>query len=125
MEINRFSDWKCSNIEDGKAKKYNWVLQNLGLKTHLGAFSYISTLRGGKIEDKIQIRSYSSIYFISKSDNSAGHVVLKQNCKIESRTSILRRLSIIRNSKIAENSKVINDKPSNVIGFDIPLKIFR
>jgi acetyltransferase-like isoleucine patch superfamily enzyme len=114
MEINRSSDWKFPDIEDGKAMKYNWVVQNLGFKTDIGAFSYISTKRGVTIENKVQIRFHSSLYSTSKIDNLAGEVVLKQNCKIGSHTSILSRIVIGRNSKIGANSSVKKDIPSNL-----------
>ncbi len=38
MEVDRFTNWKYPDIEDGKLTKYNWIVQNLdGLS--LGEFN--------------------------------------------------------------------------------------
>ena len=130
MEIDRFTDWKYPDIEDGKPTKYNWVVQNLdglklGFKTDIGAFSYINAKKGVTIEDEVQIGSHCSIYSISTIDNAAGEVVLKENCKIGSHTTILPGVTIGRNSIIGANSLVNKDIPSNVIAFGVPAKIVR
>ena len=130
MEIDRFTDWKYPDIEDGKPTKYNWVVQNLdglklGFKTDIGAFSYINAKKGVTIEDEVQIGSHCSIYSISTIDNAAGEVILKENCKIGSHTTILPGVTIGRNSIIGANSLVNNDIPSNVIAFGVPAKIVR
>ena len=130
MKINRFPDWKYPDIEDGKPTKYNWVVQNLdglklGFKTDIGAFSYINAKRGVTIEDEVQIGSHCSIYSISTIDNSSGKVILKENCKIGSHTTILPGVTIGRNSIIGANSLVNKDIPSNVIAFGVPAKIVR
>jgi acetyltransferase-like isoleucine patch superfamily enzyme len=130
LEIDRFTDWKYPDIEDGKPTKYNWVVQNLdglklGFKTDIGAFSYINAKKGVTIEDEVQIGSHCSIYSISTIDNAAGEVILKENCKIGSHTTILPGVTIGRNSIIGANSLVNNDIPSNVIAFGVPAKIVR
>ena len=130
MKINRFPDWKYPDIVDGKPTKYNWVVQNLdglklGFKTDIGAFSYINAKRGVTIEDEVQIGSHCSIYSVSTIDNSAGKVILKENCKIGSHTTILPGVTIGRNSIIGANSLVNKDIPSNVIAFGVPAKIVR
>ena len=127
---DRFSNWKYPDIEDGKPTKYNWVVQNLdgldlGFKTDIGAFSYINAKKGVTIENKVQIGSHCSIYSISTIDNTAGKVVLKENCKIGSHTTILPGVTIGRNSIIGANSLVNKDIPSNVIAFGVPAKIVR
>ena len=130
MEIDRFIDWKYPDIEDGKSTKYNWVVQNLdgfklGFKTDIGAFSYINDKKGVTIEDEVQIGSHCSIYSISTIDNTAGEVVLKENCKIGSHTTILPGVTIGRNSIIGANSLVNKDIPNNVIAFGVPAKVVR
>jgi len=130
VEIDRFIDWKYPDIEDGKPTKYNWVVQNLeglklGFKTDIGAFSYINAKKGVTIEDKVQIGSHCSIYSISSIDNTAGKVVLKENCKIGSHTTILPGVTIGRNSIIGANSLVNKDIPNDVIAFGVPAKIVR
>jgi len=130
LEINRFTDWKYPDIENGKAPKYNWGIQNsgglkFGFKTDFDAFSYINTISGGNFKDIVQTRFNDSIYSISKTDNLAGEFVFKQNCKIESRTSIFPTTAIVRNSKIIANSLVNIDIYRNLIAFGIPVKIAR
>ena len=130
MEIDRFIDWKYPDIEDGKSTKYNWVVQNLdgfklGFKTDIGAFSYINAKKGVTIEDEVQIGSHCSIYSISTIDNTAGEVVLKENCKIGSHTTILPGVTIGTNSIIGAHSLVNRDIPNDVIAFGVPAKIVR
>ena len=72
----RFSNWSYPEIVDGKATKYNWLVQNLdglelGKETDIGAFSYINALNGVIIEDKVEIGSHCSIYSISTIDNTS------------------------------------------------------
>ena len=130
MEIDRFIDWKYPVIEDGKPTKYNWVVQNLdgfklGFKTDIGAFSYINAKRGVTIEDEVQIGSHCSIYSISTIDDKAGEVVLKENCKIGSHSTILPGVTIGINSIIGAHSLVNKDIPNDVIAFGVPAKIIR
>ena len=127
---NRFSNWKYPEIENGKPTKYNWIVQNLdglklGFKTDIGAFSYINAKKGVIIENEVQIGSHCSIYSISTIDDTAGKVVLKENCKIGSHPTILPGVTIGRNSIIGANSLVNKDIPSNVIAFGVPAKIVR
>ena len=130
VEIDRFFDWKYPVIEDGKPTKYNWVVQNLdgfklGFKTDIGAFSYINAKKGVTIEDEVQIGSHCSIYSISTIDDTAGEVVLKENCKIGSHSTILPGVTIGINSIIGAHSLVNRDIPNNVIAFGVPAKIIR
>ena len=130
MEIDRFTNWKYPDIEDGKPTKYNWVVQNLdglklGFRTDIGAFSYINAKKGVTIEDEVQIGSHCSIYSISTIDNSAGEVVLKENCKIGSHSTILPGVTIGINSIIGAHSLVNRDIPNDVIAFGVPAKIIR
>ena len=130
MEIDRFIDWKYPVIEDGEPTKYNWVVQNLdgfklGFKTDIGAFSYINAKRGVTIEDEVQIGSHCSIYSISTIDDKAGEVVLKENCKIGSHSTILPGVTIGINSIIGAHSLVNKDIPNDVIAFGVPAKIIR
>jgi len=128
--VNRFSNWEYPDIEDGKLTKYNWIVQNiegfdLGFETDIGAFSYINALNGVKIEDNVQIGSHCSIYSISTIDESHGRIVLKQNCRIGSHSTILPGVSIGKNSIIGAHSLVNKDIPDNVIAFGVPVKVVR
>ena len=127
---NRFSNWKYPEIEDGKPTKYNWVAQNiegfdLGFETDIGAFSYINALHGVEIKDNVQIGSHCSIYSVSTIDDSHGKVVLKQNCRIGSHSTILPGISVGENSIIGAHSLVNKDIPDNVVAFGVPAKVVR
>lgn len=127
---NRFANWKCPEIEDGKLTKYNWIVQHIdgfkmGFATDIGAFSYINAKYGVEIEDEVQIGSHCSIYSVSTIDNKQGKVTLKKNCKIGSHSTILPNVTIGKNSIIGANSLVISDIPDNVIAFGVPAKIIK
>jgi acetyltransferase-like isoleucine patch superfamily enzyme len=127
---DRFNDWNYPDIEDGKPTKYNWIVQNidgfkLGFKTDIGAFSYINAKKGVIIEDGVQIGSHCSIYSVSTIDNTAGKVILKENCKIGSHTTILPGVTVGRNSIVGANSLVTKDIPENVVAYGTPIKIIR
>lgn len=127
---DRFIDWNYPKIEEGKPTKYNWVVQNLdglelGFKTDIGAFSYINAKFGVIIQDYAQIGSHSSIYSVSTIDNTYGKVVLKENCKIGSHSTILPGVSIGENSIIGAHSLVNTDIPDNVVAFGVPAKVVR
>ena len=130
MEVDRFTNWKYPDIQDGRPTKYNWVVQNLdgldlGLQTDIGAFSYINALYVVVIKDNVQIGSHCSIYSVSTIDNSSGKVVLKYNCRIGSHSTILPGVSIGKNSIIGAHSLVNKDIPDNVIAFGVPAKVVR
>jgi len=127
---NRFSNWKYPKIEDGKLTKYNWVVQNidgfdLGFETDIGAFSYINALHGVEIKDNVQIGSHCSIYSVSTIDDSYGRVVLRQNCRIGSHSTILPGVVIGKNSIIGAHSLVNKDIPDNVVAFGVPARVIR
>jgi len=126
----RFLNWKYPEIKEGKPTKYNWVVQNiegltLGFKTDIGAFSYINALNGVVIEDLVQIGSHCSIYSVSTIDESNGKVVLKNNCRIGSHSTILPGVTVGKNSIIGAHSLVNQNIPDNVIAYGIPAKIIR
>ena len=130
MINKRFTNWKYPEIEEGKPTIYNWVVQNLdglnlGFNTDIGAYSYINAKYGVVIEDEVQIGSHCSIYSESTIDNSSGKVVLKNNCRIGSHSTILPGVSIGKNSIIGAHSFVNNDIPDNVVAFGVPAKVIR
>jgi len=127
---DRFSNWKYPEIEDGRLTKYNWIVQNiegfdLGFETDIGAFSYINALHGVEIKDNVQIGSHCSIYSVSTINDSYGKVVLEQNCRIGSHSTILPGVSVGENSIIGAHSLVNKDIPSNVVAFGVPAKVVR
>jgi len=127
---DRFDSWVYPDIKDGELTKYNWLVQNLdglelGYKTDIGAFSYINAAKGVIIEDGVQIGSHCSIYSISTIDNLSGKVLLKNNCKIGSHSTILPGVSVGRNSIVGAHSLVNKDIPDNVVAFGVPIKVVR
>ena len=130
MKGERFTNWKYPKIEDGKPTKYNWIVQNLdglnlGFNTDIGTFTYINAKYEVVIEDEVQIGSHCSIYSVSTIDNSFGKVILKNNCRIGSHSTILPGVSIGKNSIIGAHSLVNKDIPDNVVAFGVPAKIIR
>ena len=96
---DRFKNWCCPKIEDGKPTKYNWIVQHvdnfqLGYKTDIGAFTYINAKYGVTIEDNVQVGSHCSIYSVSTIDDKDGLVTLKENCRIGSHTTIMPGITI-------------------------------
>ena len=127
---DRFSNWKYPEIEEGEPTKYNWIVQNLdgldlGFGTDIGAFSYINALHGVEIKDNTQIGSHCSIYSVSTIDDSYGKVVLKQNCRIGSHSTVLPGVTIGKNSIVGAHSLVNKDIPDNVVAFGVPAKVVR
>jgi len=125
---NRFINWKYPLIEEGKPTKYNWVVQNLdgldlGLNTDIGSFSYINAKYKVIIEDEVQIGSHCSIYSVSTIDNTRGMVVLRNNCKIGSHSTILPGVSIGKNSIIGAHSLVNKSIPDDSVAFGVPAKV--
>ncbi len=127
---DRFSNWKFPEIEDGKPTKYNWVVQNLegfdlGVKTDIGAFSYINALHDVVIENNVQNGSHCAIYSVSTIDNSVGKVLLRNNCRIGSHSTVLPGVTIGKNSIVGAHSLVNKDIPDNVVAFGVPAKVVR
>ena len=127
---DRFIDWEYPEIEEGVPTKYNWVVQNidglkLGFKTDIGAFTYINAKYGVKISDNVQIGSHCSIYSVSTIDSTSGKVVLKNNCKLGSHSTVLPGVTIGENSIIGAHSLVNSNIPPNVIAFGVPAKVIK
>ena len=71
------------------------------------------------------MRSHCSIYSASTIDDSSGKVLLKQNCKIGSHSTVLPGLTIGKNSIIGAHSLVNSDIPDNVVAFGVPAKMIK
>ena len=126
----RFKNWQYPEIEEGKLTKYNWIVQNkenlkLGIKTDIGAFTYINAKYGVDIEDYVEIGSHCSIYSISTIDNKKGRVVLKKNCRIGSHSVVMPGVTVGENSIVGAFSFVNEDIPDNVIAFGVPARIIK
>jgi acetyltransferase-like isoleucine patch superfamily enzyme len=126
----RLDEWIKPEIEDGKLTKYNWLVQHsnnlkLGDRTDIGAFTYINAKYGVTIEDNVQIGSHCSIYSQSTIDNKRGTVILKQNCKIGSHSTIMPNIIIGENSIIGAHSFVNTSIPDNTLAYGVPVKCIR
>ena len=123
----RFEEWKHPEIEEGKPTKYNWIVQNvenfkLGHMTDIGAFTYINAKFGVEIGENVQIGSHCSIYSVSTIDGKEGPVLLKENCRIGTHSTIMPGVTIGRNSVVGAYSFVTEDVPDNSIACGIPAK---
>ena len=130
MIEERFSEWIPPNIEHGKLTKYNWLVQNpdglkLGIRTDIGAFTYINAKYGVVIEDEVQIGSHCSIYSVSTIDNKNAPVVLKRNCRIGTHSVVMPGVTIGENAVIGAMSFVNKDIPANCLAFGVPAKVIR
>ena len=127
---DRFIDWEYPEIEEGVPTKYNWVVQNigglkLGYKSDIGAFTYINAKNGVFIGAEVQIGSHCSIYSVSTIDNKSGKVILKNNSKIGSHSTILPGVIIGENSIIGAHSLVTKSIPDNVVAVGVPAKVIK
>lgn len=124
---DRFVKWKKPNIKEGKLTAWNWLVQNkkglkLGIKTDIGAFTYINAKYGVELEDEVQIGSHCSIYSVSTIDEKNGKVMLKKGCKIGSHSVVMPGVTIGENAVIGAFSFVNKDVPANTMAYGVPVK---
>lgn len=124
----RFQKWTQPEIGESRPTQYNWVVQHvnnfkLGLHTDIGAFSYINAEFGVVIENNVQIGSHCAIYSISTIDDKSGPVLLKENCRIGSHSTIMPGVTIGKNAVIGAHSFVNMDIPDDALAFGVPAMI--
>lgn len=122
------TNWKKPVIKHGKLTKYNYLVhypENLELGTNfdIGAFTFINAHYGVVILDNVQIGSHCSIYSHSTIDSKKGKVILKQNCKIGTHSTIMPGVTIGENSIVASYSFVTKNIPKNQFWSGIPAKL--
>ena len=120
-------NWKKPEIIHGKMTKYNYIVQypenlKLGKNFDIGSFTYINSQYGVEIENNVQIGSHCSWYSNSTIDEKSGPIVLKQNCKIGSHSTLMPDVTIGENSIIGGHSFVNTNIPSNEIWVGVPAK---
>ena len=120
-------EWKKPEIIHGKLTKYNYIVQypeNLktGKNFDIGEFTYINSKFSVEIQDSVQIGSHCSIYSNSTIDNKHGPVVLKNNCKIGTHSTIMPNVTVGTNSIVGAYSFVNRDIPDNEFWFGVPAK---
>lgn len=122
------TNWKKPVIKHGKLTKYNYLVhypENLELGTNfdIGAFTFINAHYSVVILDNVQIGSHCSIYSHSTIDSKKGKVILKQNCKIGTHSTIMPGVTIGENSIVASYSFVTKNIPKNQFWSGIPAKL--
>jgi len=120
-------NWKKPIIKHGKMTKYNYIVQypkklKLGKEFDIGTFCYINSKYGVEIGNNVQIGSHCSIYSHSTIDNKTGSIILKDNCKIGTHSTIMPNVVIGENSIIAAYSFVTKNIPKNQIWSGIPAR---
>ena len=131
MSEERFNNWKYPIIEDRKLhEKYHFLIHHkdnleLGTNTDIGAFTYINAKYGVKIEKNVQIGSHCSIYTISTIDKKKGKIVIKENAKICTHSTIMPGVTIGKNSVVGAHSFVNEDVPDDTLAYGVPAKIIR
>ena len=98
----KFQKWKKPKVKHGELTQWNWMVQHpknltLGKNTDIGAFCYINALNGVIIERNVQIGSHCAIYSISTIDDKDGKVVLKENCRLGSHSTVMPGITIGKN----------------------------
>jgi acetyltransferase-like isoleucine patch superfamily enzyme len=123
-------NWKKPVIEHGKMTKYNYIVQYpenliLGNFFDIGEFTYINSKFGVNISNNVQIGSHCSIYSNSTIDSKQGRVILQENCKIGSHSTIMPCITIGKNSIVAAYSFVNRNVPQNEMWGGIPIKFIK
>jgi len=122
--------WRKPIIKHNVFTKYNYIVHypenlNLGRNFDIGSFSYINSRFGVEIQDDVQIGSHCSINSLSKIFSKKGKVILKNNCKIGTHSTIMPNVTIGKNSVIAAYSFVTKDVPDNEIWGGNPIKFYK
>lgn len=130
MAEDRFSEWKPPQIEDGVLTKWNWVVQGLeglklGVRTDIGAFTYINARFGVDIGDEVQIGSHCSIYSQSTIDGKTGEVKLGKKACLGAHCVVMPGVTIGENSIVGAFSFVNKDIPANVVALGQPAKVVK
>ena len=123
-------NWKKPIIKHGQMTKHNFIVQypenlKLGKFVDIGEFTYINCNYGVEIQDDVQIGSHCSIYSHSTIDEKHGSVVLNQNCKIGTHSTVMPNITIGENSIVAAYSFVTKNVPKNQIWGGIPAKLLK
>jgi len=128
--LDRFDDWEAPEIEHGKLTRWNWMVQHpenlkLGVKTDIGAFTYINARYGVTLGDHVQIGSHCSIYSESTIDNKRGPVKIGRNARIGSHSLIMPGVEIGENSVIGAFSFVNRNIPADTLAYGVPVRIIK
>jgi acetyltransferase-like isoleucine patch superfamily enzyme len=97
----------------------------LGKKTDIGAFTYIQAQEGVEIGDNVQIGSHCAIYSVSTIDDKKGKVVLNNNSKVGSHSTIMPGVEIGENTVIGAHSFVNRSIDKNCVAYGNPVRIIK
>ena len=131
MIQERFKNWKKPVIENRKLHpKYYFLVHHkdnliLGKNIDIGAFTYINAEYGVEIGDNVQIGSHCSIYSTSTIDNKKGKILIKENAKLSTHSTVMPGVTIGKNSLIGAHSFVNMDIPDDSIAYGVPVNIIR
>lgn len=128
--MDRFDDWEAPEIEHGKLTRWNWMVQHpenlkLGVKTDIGAFTYINARYGVTLGDHVQIGSHCSIYSESTIDSKKGPVKIGRNARIGSHSLIMPGIEIGENAVIGAFSFVNRNIPADTLAYGVPVRIIK
>ena len=110
--------------------QWNWLVRykenfKLGENTQIGAFTVIDAMHDVEIRDNVKIGFSCVIISNSTIDNKSGPILLKQNCKIGSNSTLMPNITIGENSVVGANSFVNKSVPNNEIWFGSPAKFYK
>ena len=95
----------------------------IGMRSDIGAFTYINAYAGVIIGEDVQIGSHCSIYSVSTIDSKQGVVTISKNARIGSHTTIMPGVTIGKDAIIGAHSFVNRDIPAGSIAYGVPVKI--
>jgi acetyltransferase-like isoleucine patch superfamily enzyme len=131
MSEERFKQWKQPVIEEKKLHpQYFFLIQHkdnlvLGENTDIGAFTYINAQYGVTIEKNVQIGSHCSIYSISTIDDKQGKIIIKENARLGTHSTVMPGVTIGKNAVVGAYSFVNKDIPDDTIAYGVPVQIIR
>jgi len=117
--------WRKPIIKHGRPTKYNYVVHypqklKIGKNFDIGIFTYINSRYGVEIGDNVKIGSHCSIYSHSTIDNKHGKVILKNNCRIGTHSTIMPNVTIGKNAIVAAYSFVNRNISDNEMWAGVP-----
>jgi len=126
----RFQNWQYPTFDDKDMTRWNWMCQHhknliLGKNVDIGAFTYINAKHGVEIQENVQIGSHCSLYSLSTIDDKQGKILIKENARIGTHSTIMPGVTIGKNTVIGAYSFVNTDIPDDVIAYGVPAKVVR
>ena len=107
--------------------KWNWVALypqrlSLGQCVDIGAFTLLACQAGITLGNYIQIGSHCSLYSKSTIDNKEGEIIIHNNARIGSHSTIMPGVTIGEGAIIGAHSFVNKDVPVGETWFGVPAR---